>query len=127
MSLPPSRISLHGRFQTRGGASWQRRSVWRSPVCGVEFFESAAGCAVTGDEPRFLSTIRPTQFNYPIDILGKWHGTKCRFIQRFRSGFQENLGEFDATEPQAVAADPIEQAKKGAIRKHPNGPDVIAN
>ena len=32
--------------QTRGGASWQRRSVWRSPVCGVDFFESGAGCAV---------------------------------------------------------------------------------
>jgi hypothetical protein len=25
-------------------------------------------------KPRFLPTIRPTQFNYPIDILGKWHG-----------------------------------------------------
>ena len=48
-------------------------------------------------KPRFLPTIRPTQFNYPIDILGKWHGTKYRFIQRYRSGFQENLGEeFDA-------------------------------
>jgi hypothetical protein len=48
-------------------------------------------------KPRFLPTIRPTQFNYPIDILGKWHGTKYRFIQRYRSGFPENLGEeFDA-------------------------------
>ena len=48
-------------------------------------------------KPRFLPTIRPTQFNYPIDIQGKWHGTKYRFIQRYRSGFPENLGEeFDA-------------------------------
>ena len=48
-------------------------------------------------KPRFLPTIRPTQFNYPVDILGKWHGTKYRFIQRYRSGFPENLGEeFDA-------------------------------
>jgi hypothetical protein len=48
-------------------------------------------------KPRFLPTIRPTQFNYPIDILGKWHGTKYRFIQRYRSGFPETLGEeFDA-------------------------------
>jgi len=32
-----------------------------------------------------------------VDILGKWHGTKYRFIQRYRSGFPENLGqEFDA-------------------------------
>ena len=38
-------------------------------------------------KPRFLPTIRPTQFNYPVDILGKWHGTKYRFIQRYRSGF----------------------------------------
>ena len=29
--------------------------------------------------------------------LGKWHGAKYRFIQRYRSGFPENLGEeFDA-------------------------------
>jgi hypothetical protein len=27
-------------------------------------------------KPRFLPTIRPTQFNYPIDILGKWHGNR---------------------------------------------------
>ena len=38
-------------------------------------------------KPRFLPAIRPTQFNYPVDILGKWHGTKYRFIQRYRSGF----------------------------------------
>jgi hypothetical protein len=48
-------------------------------------------------KPRFLPIIRPTQFNYPVDILGKWHGTKYRFIQRYRSGFPENIGEeFDA-------------------------------
>ena len=35
-------------------------------------------------KPRFLSTIRPTRLNYPVDILGKWHGTKYRFIQRYR-------------------------------------------
>ncbi|WGD51112.1 hypothetical protein QA641_37195 [Bradyrhizobium sp. CB1650] len=48
-------------------------------------------------KPRFLPTIRPTQFNYPVDILGKWLGTKYRFVQSYRSGFPENLGEeFDA-------------------------------
>src|SRR5260370_29454130 len=48
-------------------------------------------------KPRFLPSIRQTQFNYPVDILGKWHGTKYRFIQRYRSRFPENLGEeFDA-------------------------------
>src|SRR5262249_31477483 len=48
-------------------------------------------------KPRFLLAIRPTQFNYCVDILGKWHGTKYRFVQSYRSGFPENFGEeFDA-------------------------------
>ena len=48
-------------------------------------------------KPRFLPVICPTEINYPIDILGKWHGTRYRFIQRYRSGFPENLGEeFDS-------------------------------
>ncbi|MBD5657792.1 MAG: hypothetical protein IAI50_21840 [Candidatus Eremiobacteraeota bacterium] len=48
-------------------------------------------------KPRFLAAIRQTEFNYPVDILGKWHGTKYRFVQRYRSGFQDNLGEeFDS-------------------------------
>ena len=44
----------------------------------------------------FLPTIRPTRFNYPVDIQGKWHGTKYRFVQRYRSGFPENHEESDA-------------------------------
>lgn len=44
-------------------------------------------------KPRFLLAIRPTRFNYPVDILGRWHGNRYRFIQRYRSGFPENLGE----------------------------------
>ena len=48
-------------------------------------------------KPRFLPEIRPSQFNYPIDIIGKWHGSNYRFIKRYRSGFPENIGEeFDA-------------------------------
>lgn len=48
-------------------------------------------------KPRFLPVIRPTEFNYPIDIIGKWHGGKYRFVQRYRSGFSDNRGkEFDA-------------------------------
>ena len=30
-------------------------------------------------KPRFLPQIRPTQFNYPVDIFGKWRGSKYRF------------------------------------------------
>lgn len=48
-------------------------------------------------KPRFLLAVIPTQFNYPIDIQGKWHGSKYRFLQRYRSGFEDNHGEeFDA-------------------------------
>ncbi|PYE99015.1 hypothetical protein BJ122_1465 [Rhodopseudomonas faecalis] len=48
-------------------------------------------------KPRFLPTVRPTAFYYPIDIVGKWHGRRYRFIQRYRSGQPETLGEeFDA-------------------------------
>jgi hypothetical protein len=37
-------------------------------------------------KPRFLPEIRPSDFNYPIDIYGKWRGTNYRFIQRYRTG-----------------------------------------
>jgi hypothetical protein len=48
-------------------------------------------------KPRFLPQIRPTQFNYPVDILGRWRASKYSFIMRYRSGFPENLGEeFDS-------------------------------
>jgi hypothetical protein len=48
-------------------------------------------------KPRFLPAIRTTQFNYPIDILGKWHGSRYRFVQRYRSGQPETRGEeFDS-------------------------------
>lgn len=60
----------------------------------------AATCQRFIDEvlkSRFLPTVRPTQFNYPVDIRGKWHGNRYRFVQRYRSGYPENLGEeFDA-------------------------------
>lgn len=48
-------------------------------------------------KPRFLPVARPTAFNYPVDIQGKWHGTRYRMSRRYRSGFAHNLGyEFDA-------------------------------
>jgi hypothetical protein len=49
-------------------------------------------------KPRFLPEIRRTQFNYPVDIFGKWRGNKYSFITRYRSGFADNEGEeFDAS------------------------------
>jgi hypothetical protein len=48
-------------------------------------------------KPRFLPEVRPTQFNYPVDIFGKWRGSKYSFITRYRSGFPDNRGEeFDS-------------------------------
>ncbi|OLP56621.1 hypothetical protein BJF92_11045 [Rhizobium rhizosphaerae] len=48
-------------------------------------------------KPRFLPEIRPTEWNYPIDIHGDWRGGRYRFLQRYRSGMADNLGEdFDA-------------------------------
>jgi hypothetical protein len=47
--------------------------------------------------PRFLPEIRPTEFNYPIAIYGKWHGNKYRFITRFRSNHPNSIRpEFEA-------------------------------
>jgi hypothetical protein len=48
-------------------------------------------------KPRFLPEVRRTEFNYPVDIRGGWHGANYRFIQRYCSGYAHNLGwEFDA-------------------------------
>ena len=59
-----------------------------------------AACQRLIDEllkPRHLPEIVPTLFNYPVDIRGRWHGKRYRFVQRYRSGFPETLGEeFDA-------------------------------
>ena len=46
--------------------------------------------------PRYLPQIRPTEWNYPVALFGKWRGSKYSFIARFRSGFKDNLGaEFE--------------------------------
>jgi hypothetical protein len=49
----------------------------RASRAKLELHESGTFNAkqVDADMPRFLPTINPTQFNYPIDIRGKWHGT----------------------------------------------------
>ena len=59
-----------------------------------------AACeAFIGDvfKPRFLPQIRPTEWNYVIDIRGAWTAGRYRFMQRYRSGMEHNRGEeFDA-------------------------------
>jgi hypothetical protein len=48
-------------------------------------------------KPRFLPEIRPTKWNYVVDIHGAWAAGRYRFIQRYRSGMEHNRGEeFDA-------------------------------
>lgn len=48
-------------------------------------------------KPRFLPEIRPTEWNYVVDIHGAWAGGRYRFMQRYRSGMEHNRGEeFDA-------------------------------
>lgn len=48
-------------------------------------------------KPRFLPQIRPTEWNYGVDIHGAWAAGRYRFIQRYRSGMEHNRGEeFDA-------------------------------
>ena len=48
-------------------------------------------------KPRFLPEIKPTEWNYVIDIHGAWAAGRYRFMQRYRSGMEDNRGEeFDA-------------------------------
>ena len=47
--------------------------------------------------PRYLPEIKPTDYNYPIAIYGKWLGNKYRFITRYRSDRADSLApEFEA-------------------------------
>lgn len=43
--------------------------------------------------PRFLPEIRPTEWNYPIALHGKWRGSKYSFFTRYRSGWEDDAGE----------------------------------
>jgi hypothetical protein len=48
-------------------------------------------------KPRFLPGVRPTEWNYVVDIRGAWAAGRYRFMQRYRSGMEQNRGEeFDA-------------------------------
>lgn len=81
-------------------AKSERRWVRVKALTAEEKAAVAAACQRFIDgvlKPRFLPEIRPTPFNYPIDILGKWRGSKYSFLARYRSGFSDNAGqEFDS-------------------------------
>ena len=80
----------------------KRQAVWvRVKVLSAqEKAEIAAKCGRFIEDtlkPRFLPEVRPTEFNYPVDLIGRWRGDRFSFIIRYRSGFPENAGEeFDA-------------------------------
>lgn len=48
-------------------------------------------------KPRFLPQIKPTEFNYPVEIFGDWRAGRYRFMQRYRSDTLNRVSdEFDA-------------------------------
>ena len=76
-------------FQMRSSTLSAREKAAITATC-QEFIDTVL-------KPRFLPIVTPTPFNYPVDIQGKWHASKYRFLQRYRSGFDDNRGEeFDA-------------------------------
>lgn len=78
----------------------EKRWVRVKPLDAAEKTAIAARCDRFIAEvlkPRFLPAIRPSAFNYAIDIFGKWRGEQYSFVTRYRSGFAENAGaEFDS-------------------------------
>lgn len=78
------------------GGTWVRTRVL-TPADKAQIAATCQRFVTETLKPRFLPEIRPTEFNYPVDIFGKWRGTKYSFITRYRSGFSDNLGEeFDS-------------------------------
>lgn len=79
---------------------WVPQPPSRAAVSEAEKQRIVAACeAFIRDvlKPRFLPQINPTKWNYPIDIHGLWAGGRYRFVQRYRSGHENNRGEeFDA-------------------------------
>lgn len=78
----------------------KRPAVWAKALTPEEKAAITATCERLISvylKPKFLPMISPTQFNYPVDISGKWRGNSYSFFVRFRSGFAHNAGEeFDA-------------------------------
>jgi hypothetical protein len=67
-------------------ATWERRWVRVKPLAPNDKAAIDVVCRRFIAEilkPRFLPEIRPTRFNYPVDILGKWRDYKYGFITRY--------------------------------------------
>ena len=92
-----------GEFQTRikdmaRQKQWIRttRAPRPAPADEVEKRAIISACETFIREvlrPRFLPEIRPTEWNYVVDIHGAWAAGRYRFMQRYRSGMEHNRGE----------------------------------
>jgi hypothetical protein len=88
MVVAPRAAVVRRRMTTRAGSL--TRDKLAIQVACEEFIERIL-------KPRFLPEIHPSDFNCPIDIYGKCHGTKYRFVQRYRTGRSNPIvEEFDA-------------------------------
>jgi hypothetical protein len=89
LEFKPSMISLRPFSSVPEGTAVRRGQwVWvpkrdRVPPPEGERATIIAACDKFVAEvlkPRFLPSILPTEFNYPIDLYGKWHGGRYRFL-----------------------------------------------
>jgi len=92
-------ILAGGAAMARGGWVYVGGRAGNKPSAGEKSVIVAACEKFIAEvlEPRSLPVIRPTEFNYPIALYGKWHGNKYRFITRFRSDDPRSYqAEFEA-------------------------------
>src|SRR5258708_22547829 len=100
--MPPcsEKVGASGRLKDMVRKKQWTRVIRPVPPDEAEKHMIVAACeAFIRDvlKPRFLPEIRPTEWNYVIDIHGAWAAGRYRFIQRYRSGMAHNRGEeFDA-------------------------------
>jgi hypothetical protein len=80
------------KLKPKGKAQW----IWAkalTPEAKAEIAATCERCIAEVLKPKFLPEVKPTQWNYPVGMSGKWRGSKYSFIMRWRSGFPENAGE----------------------------------
>jgi hypothetical protein len=74
----------------RAARAARRFPIWRRR-------SSASPARPSSQGPEASIPSRDPRHYYPADIRGGFHGRNYRFMQRYRSGFDDNLGsEFDA-------------------------------
>jgi hypothetical protein len=90
--MAPSKPKSKAKPKPKPKVQW----IWAKTLTPEAKADIAAKCERFIEEvlkPKFLPEIKPTQWNYPVGISGKWRGSKYSFIVRWRSGFPQNAGE----------------------------------